>query len=89
MRDPVLAVGDGALGFWAALGEVFPQTSAPGSKAAGIAMAQELTQAALDRWRAVNAPHLVTLVHADARFERSKLVQRHEDQQQDGWETAA
>ncbi|WP_436839476.1 IS256 family transposase [Microbispora hainanensis] len=25
MRAPVLAVGDGALGFWAALGEVFPQ----------------------------------------------------------------
>lgn len=27
MRAPVLAVGDGALGFWAALREVFPQTS--------------------------------------------------------------
>jgi hypothetical protein len=26
MRAPVLAVGDGALGFWAALGEVFPET---------------------------------------------------------------
>jgi putative transposase len=26
MRAPVLAVGDGALGFWAALAEVFPQT---------------------------------------------------------------
>jgi transposase-like protein len=26
MRALVLAVGDGALGFWAALGEVFPQT---------------------------------------------------------------
>lgn len=26
MRPPVLAVGDGALGFWAALREVFPQT---------------------------------------------------------------
>ena len=26
MRDPVLAVGDGALGFWKALREVFPQT---------------------------------------------------------------
>jgi hypothetical protein len=33
MRAPVLAVGDGALGFWAALGEVFPatRTSAAGS----------------------------------------------------------
>ncbi len=28
MRAPVLAVGDGALGFWSALGEVFPQTRA-------------------------------------------------------------
>src|SRR5690606_21971952 len=26
MRAPVLAVGDGALGFWAAVREVFPQT---------------------------------------------------------------
>ena len=25
MRAPVLAVGDGALGFWSALREVFPQ----------------------------------------------------------------
>ncbi len=28
MRAPVLAVGDGALGFWAALREVFPDTRA-------------------------------------------------------------
>jgi transposase-like protein len=28
MTAPVLAVGDGALGFWSALGEVFPQTRA-------------------------------------------------------------
>jgi transposase-like protein len=28
MRAPALAVGDGALGFWAALGEVFPQARA-------------------------------------------------------------
>jgi len=27
MRAPVLAVGDEALGFWAALREVFPQTA--------------------------------------------------------------
>ena len=26
MRAPILAVGDGALGFWKALREVFPQT---------------------------------------------------------------
>ncbi len=28
MAAPVLAMGDGALGFWAAIGEVFPQTKA-------------------------------------------------------------
>jgi transposase-like protein len=180
MRAPVLAVGDGALGFWGALGEVFPQTrtqrcwfhkignvlsalpksahpgakkalaeiwnaedrkhaeaavkefaslygakwpkavakivddqeellaffdypaehwvhlrttnpiestfatvrhrtkvtKGPGSKAAGIAMAFKLLQAAQERWRAVNAPHLVALVRAGARFERGKLVER-------------
>lgn len=180
MRAPVLAVGDGALGFWAALGEVFPQTrtqrcwfhkianvlsalpksahpgakkalaeiwnaedkdhalaaattfadlygakwpkatakitddlaellafydypaehwihlrttnpiestfatvrhrtkvtKGPGSKAAGIAMAFKLIEAAQARWRAVNAPHLVALVRAGARFERGKLVER-------------
>ncbi len=180
MRAPVLAVGDGALGFWKALGEVFPQTRAqrcwfhkianvlaalpksahpgakkalaeiynaqdrehaetavtafteaygirwpkatakitddveellafydfpaehwihlrttnpiestfatvrhrtkvtkgPGSKAAGIAMAFKLIEAAQARWRAVNAPHLVALVRAGARFERGKLVER-------------
>jgi transposase-like protein len=180
MRAPVLAVGDGALGFWSALGEVFPQTRpqrcwfhkignvlsalpksahpgakralseiwnaedkdharaalkvfqglygakfpkavakitdeveellafydypaehwvhlrttnpiestfatvrhrtkvsrGPGSKAAAIAMAFKLVQAAQTRWRAVNAPHLVALVRAGAPFEHGKLVKR-------------
>jgi transposase-like protein len=180
MRAPVLAVGDGALGFWGALGEVFPQTrrqrcwfhksanvlaalpksahpgatkalaqiwgaedkdharaavktfadlygakfpkavakitddveellafydypaehwihlrttnpiestfatvrhrtkvtKGPGSKAAGLAMAFKLIEAAQARWRAVNAPHLVALVRAGARFERGVLVER-------------
>ena len=51
-------------------------TKGPGSKAAGIAMAFKLIQAAQERWRAVNAPHLVALVRAGARFERGKLVER-------------
>ncbi len=180
MRAPVLAIGDGALGFWSALGEVFPQargqrcwfhkianvlcalpksahpgakkalaeifnaedrehaeaavrafatdygikwpkaaakvvddeaellafydypaehwvhlrttnpiestfatvrhrtkvTKGPGSKAAGIAMAFKLIEAAQTRWRAVNAPHLVALVRAGARFERGRLLER-------------
>lgn len=33
-------------------------------------------EAAQDRWRAVNAPHLVALVRAGARFERGVLVER-------------
>jgi len=51
-------------------------TKGPGSKAAGIAMAFKLIQAAQERWRAVNAPHLVALVRAGARFEAGKLVER-------------
>jgi hypothetical protein len=42
-------------------------TKGPGSKAAGIAMAFKLTDAAQERWRAVNAPQLVALVRAGAR----------------------
>ena len=37
-------------------------TKGPGSKAAGLAMAFKLLEAAQDRWRAVNGPHLVALV---------------------------
>lgn len=43
-------------------------TCGPGSRAAGVAMAFKLIQAARDRWRAVNAPRLVALVRADADF---------------------
>jgi putative transposase len=119
MRAPVLAVGDGALGFWSALREVLPTTGeqrwfhkignvlsalpksaqsgakralaestfailrhrtkltkGPGSKAAGLAMAFKLIEAAQDRWRAVNAPHLVALVRAGATFVGGHLVER-------------
>jgi putative transposase len=48
----------------------------PVSKATGTAMACKLIEAAEGRWRAVNAPHLVTLVRAGARFEYGKLVER-------------
>ncbi|MDQ1304959.1 MAG: hypothetical protein QG671_788 [Actinomycetota bacterium] len=51
-------------------------TKGPGSKAAGLAMAFKLIEAAQARWRAVNDPHLVALVRAGARFERGKLVER-------------
>ncbi len=45
-------------------------------EAAGLAMAFKLIEAAQARWRAVNAPHLVALVRAGARFERGHLVER-------------
>jgi transposase-like protein len=51
-------------------------TKGPGSKAAGLAMAFKLVEAAQARWRAVNAPHLVALVRAGATFKRGKLVER-------------
>jgi transposase-like protein len=51
-------------------------TKGPGSKAAGLAMAFKLIEAAQARWRAVNAPHLVALVRAGARFEHGQLVER-------------
>jgi transposase-like protein len=51
-------------------------TKGPGSKAAGLAMAFKLIEAAQARWRAVNAPHLVALVRAGATFANGKLVER-------------
>jgi transposase-like protein len=51
-------------------------TKGPGSKAAGLAMAYKLIEAAQARWRAVNAPHLVALVRAGATFEKGVLIER-------------
>jgi putative transposase len=51
-------------------------TKGPGSRAAGIAMAYKLIDAAQARWRAVNAPHLVALVRAGAIFHKGKLLER-------------
>ncbi|GAA3134138.1 hypothetical protein GCM10020255_008710 [Rhodococcus baikonurensis] len=45
-------------------------TKGPGSRAAGLAMAYKLIDAAQARWRAVNAPHLVALVRAGAVFHK-------------------
>jgi transposase-like protein len=53
-------------------------TKGPGSRAAGLAMAFKLIEAAQDRWRAVNAPHLVALVRAGAVFRGGVLVERPE-----------
>jgi transposase-like protein len=51
-------------------------TKGPGSKAAGLAMAFKLIEAAQARWRAVNAPHLVALVRNGATFNKGKLIER-------------
>jgi len=51
-------------------------TKGPGSKAAGLAMAYKLIEAAADTWRSVNAPHLVALVRAGATFRNGVLVER-------------
>src|SRR5258705_9429181 len=51
-------------------------TKGPGSRAAGLAMAFKLIEAAQDHWRMVNAPHLVALVRAGATFTGGKLVEK-------------
>lgn len=55
-------------------------TKGPGSRAAGVARAFKLIESAQHRWRAVNAPHLVALVRAGARFANGKLIERPDDE---------
>ena len=50
-------------------------TKGPGSRAAGLAMAFKLIEAAEDRWRDVNGAHLVALVRAGATFRKGVLVE--------------
>jgi putative transposase len=54
-------------------------TKGPGNKQAGLAMVFKLLEAAEQRWRAVNGPHLVALVRAGARFEKGRLVERSKE----------
>ncbi|MBL3670898.1 hypothetical protein JL475_34120 [Streptomyces sp. M2CJ-2] len=49
-----------------------------GSRTAALAVVITLVESAQQRRRAVNAPHLVALVRAGARFERGRLVERPE-----------
>jgi transposase-like protein len=64
-------------------------TKGPGSRAAGVAMAFKLIEAAQARWRMVNAPHLVALVRAGALFVNGELVERPGDQDQQGGDQQA
>lgn len=57
-------------------------TKGPGSRAAGLAMAFKLIEAAQDRWRSVNGPHLVALVRAGARFDKGVIVERDQQDQE-------
>jgi putative transposase len=57
-------------------------TKGPGSRAAGLAMAFKLIEAAETRWRAVNGPHLVALVRAGARFEKGVIAEREPQDQE-------
>lgn len=52
-------------------------TKGTGSRAAGLAMAFKLIEAVQTRWRAVHAPHLVTLVRSGAHVHHGQLVERH------------
>jgi putative transposase len=56
-------------------------TKGPGSRAAGLAMVFKLIEAASERWRYVNGPHLVALVRAGAKFEKGLLVERPDEAQ--------
>ncbi|GGJ66183.1 hypothetical protein GCM10010121_091110 [Streptomyces brasiliensis] len=51
-------------------------TRGAGSRTAALAMVFKLVESARGRWRAVNAPHLVALVHAGTRFECGQLIER-------------
>ena len=89
--DELLAFYDCPAGHWAHRRTTNPVESAfatvrhrtkvtkgPGSRAAGLAMAFKLIESAQARWRSVNAPHLVALARAGARFERGLLAERQD-----------
>ncbi len=54
-------------------------TKGAGSRAAGLAMTFKLAEAAQARWRRINAPQLVAVVRAGARFIDGQLPERREE----------
>ena len=58
-------------------------TKGPGSRVAGLAMAFKLIEAAESRWRSINAPHLVALVRAGAKFDKGVMIERPTAQDQE------
>jgi len=55
------------------------QTKVAGARNAGLALAFKLVLCAQDRWRRVNAPHLVAMVRAGVEFKKGKQVVSYED----------
>jgi putative transposase len=55
-------------------------TRGAGSRKAALGMAFKLIEAAQGRWRRINAPQLVALVAAGAKFVNGKLVERIEEE---------
>ena len=58
-------------------------TKGAGSREAGLAMAYKLLDAAQDRWRRLNAPHLVAVLRAGGVFIDGQLEERNSDQPTD------
>ena len=58
-------------------------TKGPRSRAAGLAMAFKLIEAAELRWRSINAPHLVAVVRAGATFDKGVMIERPTPQDQE------
>ena len=53
-------------------------TKGPGSRKRGLTMAFKLIQMAQDRWRRLNAPHLLPLVRAGVQFTDGQQVERED-----------
>jgi putative transposase len=54
-------------------------TKGPGSRAAGLAMVFKLIEAASERWRYVNGPHVVALVRVGTKFDKGGLIERPDE----------
>jgi putative transposase len=64
-------------------------TKGAGSRDAGLALACKLALAAQERWRAVNAAHLVALVRAGATFQDGTLITEMEDLSENSYQEVA
>ena len=53
-------------------------TKGPGSRKRGLTMAFKLIQMAQDRWRRLNAPHLLPLVRAGVQFTDGQQIERED-----------